>query len=926
MRFDRTKFMRGLLLLAAVSLASCGGGGGSTPPPGGGTPATYSISVNVSGLISGTFDLYNRNYAETLNIASDGTYTFSTPVTNSLGYDVSVSSPQPTGQFCTVIDGTGNPTAPVTLTVSCAPAYTIGGTAAGPGGVSGLNGTGLVLLLKNNGTVVENLPISGTGSVPFTFNTKLASGNYAVSVLSRPRKPAQDCPVTGGSNGDGTGPVGADVFNVVVTCTNSVSLLDSPRYAYVANSNDHTVSGYIVDALTGQLRPNGYVYVGATTGPSAVAVDPSGQFAYVANSLGDSVSAYAIGSDGRLTLVAAAIPAGDGPSSVTVDPSGRYVYVTNAIGENITAYSINLGTGALTRIPCIGGVTLGCSGNNPLNYLTGANPTSISVAPAGQYAYVTNSSGVSGYSIDGYGALTAIDTSTAIGAQASILAGTNPNSVSIDPSGAYAYVANGGGNVSSYTIASSGELASVGSIAAGVTPRSVVVDPYGLSVYVANYGTDTISGYNIGGTGALSATTPASAAAGDGPSSVAVDPSGKFAYVANNLSADVSVFDISAGPPAAVSGTAANTRSRAGSASIAMTKGATAVTYTPKFAYVANSGSDSVSGYTITAGVLAQIVCGSPATCSGNDFSAGTSPAFVAVDPYGRFAYAANSGNTNNISVYEIAFDTGQLSANAPAQAGNGPGAIAVDPSGRFAYVTNGDGTVWGYGIDQAVGELTQIDMDSATAGTQSITAPGSNLRSVAIDPTGRFAYVVHDNGVSAYLIAASSGTLSLVGTVGAGTTPSSAIVDPTGRFAYVANSGTNTVSAYAINASTGELSELGTSPYALAASAAPKSVAVDPTGQYAYVANNGTGSVSAYAINASTGELSELLGSPYFLAASAGPKSVTVDISGAYLYVANNNGTVSTFTIGADGALSGGATIAAGTSPASVATAGTIQ
>jgi len=39
-----------------------------------------------------------------------------------------------------------------------------------------------------------------------------------------------------------------------------------------------------------------------------------------------------------------------------------------------------------------------------------------------------------------------------------IAAGSNPNSISINPAGTYAYVANGGGNVSVYTIDAAGAL------------------------------------------------------------------------------------------------------------------------------------------------------------------------------------------------------------------------------------------------------------------------------------------------------------------------------------------------------------------------------------------------------------------------------------------------------------------------------------
>src|SRR5574341_1708992 len=43
-----------------------------------------------------------------------------------------------------------------------------------------------------------------------------------------------------------------------------------PRFAYVANSNDDTVSMYTVNSGTGQLRHNGYVLAGTNPHLSSV--------------------------------------------------------------------------------------------------------------------------------------------------------------------------------------------------------------------------------------------------------------------------------------------------------------------------------------------------------------------------------------------------------------------------------------------------------------------------------------------------------------------------------------------------------------------------------------------------------------------------------------------------------------------------------
>jgi N-acetylneuraminic acid mutarotase len=81
--------------------------------------------------------------------------------------------------------------------------FTIGGM------VSGLTGTGLVL--QDNGG--NSLTVTANGT--FTFTTAVASGGaYAVTVLSQPSTPAQNCVVTSGS-----GTASANVTNVQVTCT-----------------------------------------------------------------------------------------------------------------------------------------------------------------------------------------------------------------------------------------------------------------------------------------------------------------------------------------------------------------------------------------------------------------------------------------------------------------------------------------------------------------------------------------------------------------------------------------------------------------------------------------------------------------------------------------------------------------------------------
>src|SRR6266852_2993830 len=188
-----------------------------------------------------------------------------------------------------------------------------------------------------------------------------------------------------------------------------------------------------------------------------------------------------------------------------------------------------------------------------------------------------------------------------------------------------------------------------------------------------------------------------------------------------------------------------------------------------------------------------------------------------------RFAYVANAGS-NDVSMYTINATTGALTAIAPGTiaAGRFPNAVAVDPSGRFAYVATLDfDAVSMYTINATTGALTSI-------GT-TVTGGGS-ANSVAVDPSGRFAYVAgadNDFGfssfVSMFTINATTGVLTSIGAIAAGINPASVAVDPSGRFAYVANGGSNSVSMYTIDVTTGTLTSIGT----IAAGTTPRSVAI---------------------------------------------------------------------------------------------------
>jgi 6-phosphogluconolactonase len=138
----------------------------------------------------------------------------------------------------------------------------------------------------------------------------------------------------------------------------------------------------------------------------------------VANAGDNTVSQFNIGASGALTLAGTPAPTGGTyPFSVTVDPTGKYVYLAN--------------TGSIPNTPVVAGT-------------------------------------ISQFSITaGTGALVPIGTG-------SVAAGLGVSSVTVDPTGTYAYATNRGeSSLSQYTIAVGGALTPMATVVSGLHPTSI---------------------------------------------------------------------------------------------------------------------------------------------------------------------------------------------------------------------------------------------------------------------------------------------------------------------------------------------------------------------------------------------------------------------------------------------------------------------
>jgi 6-phosphogluconolactonase len=311
----------------------------------------------------------------------------------------------------------------------------------------------------------------------------------------------------------------------------------------------------------------------------------------------------------------------------------------------------------------------------------------------------------------------------------------------------------------------------------------------------------------------------------------------------------------------------------------------------------------------------------------------GIPPASIAVDPAGKSVYVVGVGSCGDgfLSTYSIDPSTGLLT-NAVRNVDLGDGTerfLAVDPSGKFVYVTDGNNddipaivaysintapglsaaaetgySISGYSICQSgcnhpawlavnplgtfvyvadEGDSSVYTLTTPTLTLASRTFSAGHASSVAVDPSGKFVYVtnIDSNNVSMFSANPTSGALTSIGTIAAGTAPDSVTTDPSGKFVYVTNAGSNNVSMYRIDAATGSLTSTGL----IAAGTGPAAIAVDPAGRFVYVTNAGSSSISMYSINTANGTLTSI----GTVAAESSPTSIAIHPSGKFIYVTNS-------------------------------------
>ncbi len=224
-----------------------------------------------------------------------------------------------------------------------------------------------------------------------------------------------------------------------------------------------------------------------------------------------------------------------------------------------------------------------------------------------------------------------------------------------------------------------------------------------------------------------------------------------------------------------------------------------------------NSGpATAVTSYTInqSTGALTKVA----------DYTGGTNPGGIGIDPQNRFVYVANYGSSN-ISGYTLNTTTCTLAFINNYASGPSPDAISIHPNGKFVYTGNAaagaGGAVTGLTINQTTGDLTLISTYTTSNANQGA--------GVEIDKTGAQLYVTARASGTAgagkvwgFDINTSTGVLTSIGSSTTLDGPNDVRILGSGLFVFTANTESNSVNVFGRDLATGNLTPAAPASYTI--------------------------------------------------------------------------------------------------------------
>jgi 6-phosphogluconolactonase (cycloisomerase 2 family) len=276
----------------------------------------------------------------------------------------------------------------------------------------------------------------------------------------------------------------------------------------------------------------------------------------------------------------------------------------------------------------------------------------------------------------------------------------------------------GSNSVAAFKVLKSGQLSLTGTISSGGTmPISLTFNKDLLYVLNAG-GSGNISGFKLDKTGHLSAlansTQPLSGPA-VGPAQVSFTPNGKMLVVTEKATNQIAAYSL-------------DKNGLPGQPKVTASAGATPFGFAfarENYLVVSEAFGGAVNGSAASSYKVEKT--GSIKVISASEPTHQTAACWVAVTPDGKYAYTANAGSSS-VTGYRVTHDgklvqlNPQTGVTGSMPAGSGPQDMAVSKNGHFLYVTDGRiGKIAGFKVESN-GQLTSLgefgNLSAGIAGT----------------------------------------------------------------------------------------------------------------------------------------------------------------------------------------------------------------
>lgn len=552
------------------------------------------------------------------------------------------------------------------------------------------------------------------------------------------------------------------------------------RYALVTSFNNNTLSSYAVHADSGMMRladkfpsNNGAAAVTLRHGHNEVVVLGSG-----------GVYHYTLDARGHLASETI-LPAGNDMRDLVIHPSGQSLYAAD-FDNGIYQFIFDEDDGLVDMEPAN---LVAHPGAGFVDVIMGVDGNQV-------YAADLSQNEIGRFAVGDDGALTYVD---------SIEAGDGPWRMALHADTQTLYAINRlDGTLSQYRIQEDGSLESLGLADDGLGNvfevgqlEGVTLDNSARFLYVSDHTNDKIWQFGVTDVGTLEP-LPGYAIDVDGevsPGNLMASPVSGRIYLADRTAGALLAFAI--GDDGTLSPMTPDRLAVDSHPTDMVFTTGEALTAHNTAAYVVNSGNDNISQFLMDDdGTMTPLGDSNPLT--------GDNPKAIAVHPTGKYLYVANLDD-DTVSQFKrvtstlIDKDVDELDTIQDAiSADLDPVDLAVHPSGNFLYVLSQQNqTVTVYNI-QTNGEIE----DNNGNGTYTPDDPNvvdteltgvSNPSALAIDPSGRFLWVVNDSDpgrVIPFGIDTLDGSLTKLVVKPTVTNAKAVAVSPDGQTLYTAGNG----------------------------------------------------------------------------------------------------------------------------------------